>query len=372
MGNKKKRGGAPSPGHGTPGGGAVASLPAIVEEELTALQAIYEDEFSFDEREHRQFRIRVSPPSLDDDKDDQIPPVVAVMVVQYVAGYPKKPPGVKLDRDESRGVKPDVLQQLEAQLRRQAADLAAAEGDVMVFNLAEALRENLANTDLVPTSERDESLWDKMNRRVNENGGDPSASATVAETAGGTVVSPAVVDRKESMDLGGDDDDEEAYGDYALHEDDDWEEVAVAAATAAVAAGAAGADLAPRGLPTLAQPRKQSSRSATLQLRRKGEEDTAGRQTSDPSLENSPKVEKSSTFAEKSSGQNARASARIIEVDESDESESETDDSESSSSESEEEDSQEPRDWLRIGEISSRGGKSSMSRDTYSYLDLVD
>ena len=73
------------------------------------------------------------------------------MVVQYVAGYPKKPPGVKLDRDESRGVKPSVLEQLEAQLRRQAADLAATEGDVMVFNLAEALRENLANPELVPT-----------------------------------------------------------------------------------------------------------------------------------------------------------------------------------------------------------------------------
>ncbi|ACO63607.1 predicted protein [Micromonas commoda] len=372
MGNKKKRGGAPSPGHGTPGGGAVASLPAIVEEELTALQAIYEDEFSFDEREHRQFRIRVSPPSLDDDKDDQIPPVVAVIVVQYVAGYPKKPPGVKLDRDESRGVKPLVLEQLEAQLRRQAADLAATEGDVMVFNLAEALRENLANPDLVPTSERDESLWDNMNRRVNENGGDPSASATEAETAGGTVDSPAVVDRKESMDLGGDDDDNEAYGDYALHEDDDWEEVAVAAAAAAVAAGAAGADLAPRGLPTLAQPRKQSSRSATLQLRLKSEKDAAGRQTSGPSQENSPEVEKSSTFAEKSWGKNAGASARIIEEDKSDESESETDDSESSSSDSEEEDSQEPRDWLRMGEISSRGGKSSMSRDTHSSLDLVD
>ena len=106
MGNKKKRGGAPSPDMERREAARSASLPAIVEEELTALQAIYEDEFSFDEREHRQFRIRVSPPSLDDDKDDQIPPVVAVMVVQYVAGYPKKPPGVKLDLDESRGSSP--------------------------------------------------------------------------------------------------------------------------------------------------------------------------------------------------------------------------------------------------------------------------
>ena len=98
MGNKKKKGVAPSPGQGTPGGAsAVASLPPVVEEELTALQAIYEEEFSFDEREHRQFRIRVSPPSVDDDTDDQIPPVVAVLVVQYVAGYPKKPPGVTLE-----------------------------------------------------------------------------------------------------------------------------------------------------------------------------------------------------------------------------------------------------------------------------------
>ena len=316
MGNNKKKGVAPSPGQGTPGGAsAVASLPPVVEEELTALQAIYEEEFSFDEREHRQFRIRVSPPSVDNDADDQIPPVVAVLVVQYVAGYPKKPPGVTLDREESRGVNPEVLERLEAQLRRQAADLAATEGDVMVFNLAEALRENLANPDLVPTSERDESLWDKMNRR--ENDGDPNADGESVKD------SPSVVDAKDSMDLEGDEDENGAYGDYALHEDDDWEEVAVAAAAAAVAAGAAGADLAPRGLPTLAQPRKQSSRSATLQLRLK-----------------SDKVEKGSVVTEKLSDQTAGA---IAEDAGSDESESESDDSESSSSDSEE-DSQDQRD----------------------------
>ena len=347
MGNKKKKGVAPSPGQGTPGGAsAVASLPPVVEEELTALQAIYEEEFSFDEREHRQFRIRVSPPSVDDDADDQIPPVVAVLVVQYVAGYPKKPPGVTLDREESRGVNPEVLERLEAQLRRQAADLAATEGDVMVFNLAEALRENLANPDLVPTSERDESLWDKMNRR--ENDGDPNADGETVKD------SPSVVDAKDSMDLEGDEDEDGAYGDYALHEDDDWEEVAVAAAAAAVAAGAAGADLAPRGLPTLAQPRKQSSRSATLQLRLK-----------------SDKVEKGSVVTEKSSDQTAGG---IAEDAGSDESESESDDSESSSSDSEE-DSQDQRDWLRMGEISSRGGKSSIggkSSMSHSSLDLVD
>ena len=347
MGNKKKKGVAPSPGQGTPGGAsAVASLPPVVEEELTALQAIYEEEFSFDEREHRQFRIRVSPPSVDDDTDDQIPPVVAVLVVQYVAGYPKKPPGVTLDREESRGVNPEVLERLEAQLRRQAADLAATEGDVMVFNLAEALRENLANPDLVPTSERDESLWDKMNRR--ENDGDPNADGETVKD------SPSVVDAKDSMDLEGDEDEDGAYGDYALHEDDDWEEVAVAAAAAAVAAGAAGADLAPRGLPTLAQPRKQSSRSATLQLRLK-----------------SDKVEKGSVVTEKLSDQTAGV---IAEDAGSDESESESDDSESSSSDSEE-DSQDQRDWLRMGEISSRGGKSSIggkSSMSHSSLDLVD
>ena len=120
--------------------------------------------------------------------------------------------------------------------------------------------------------------------------------------------------------------------------------------------------------------KKAELEERSLQLRLKSEEDAAGRQTSGPSLENSPKVEKSSTFAEKSSGQNAGASARIIEEDESDESESETDDSESSSSDSEEKRIRKSQGtgsgW---GRSCSRGGKSSMSRDTHSSLpDLVD
>ena len=92
-----------------------------------------------------------------------------------------------------------MLEQLEAQLRRQAADLAATEGDVMVFNLAEALQGEPGEPRLGSHERERQALWDKMNRRVNENGGDPSArGATEAETAGGTVDSPAVVDRKRS------------------------------------------------------------------------------------------------------------------------------------------------------------------------------
>ena len=53
MARKKKTGG------GTPGGGGVATDAAdstAWAEELTALQAIYEEDFAFDEREQRQYR----------------------------------------------------------------------------------------------------------------------------------------------------------------------------------------------------------------------------------------------------------------------------------------------------------------------------
>ena len=134
MARKKKTGG------GTPGGGGVATDAAdstAWAEELTALQAIYEEDFAFDEREQRQYRIRVSPSSPSGDSSK-----VAVLVVQHSSGYPKRPPGMKLDAEESRGV--PNLADLESGLTTLAAELAA-EGEVMVFNLVEALRERLSD-----------------------------------------------------------------------------------------------------------------------------------------------------------------------------------------------------------------------------------
>ena len=102
------------------------------EEELTALQAIYEDDFSFDERERKQYRIRVSLAASGDWTGGDDP--VAVLVVRHAPGYPRRPPGVKLDAEESRGFPRDRLEAFETALETQAAELASSlEGDVMVF-----------------------------------------------------------------------------------------------------------------------------------------------------------------------------------------------------------------------------------------------
>ena len=65
-----------------------------------------------------------------------------MLVVQHSSGYPRRPPGIKLDADETRGV--PNLANLESHLTTLAAELAA-EGEVMVFNLVEALRERLSD-----------------------------------------------------------------------------------------------------------------------------------------------------------------------------------------------------------------------------------
>lgn len=212
-------------------------------DELLALQAIYEENFSFDEREHRQFRINVSPPSTgSDDTVTSSTSPVAVMVIQYTPGYPKKPPGVKLDAEESRGVSAEMLSALEKDLVVQAEELAATDGEVMVFNLAEALRERLAAAAVaVEEKEREEgvSLWDQMNRREarkSQPGGDGDGDGQKNNNgADGTPSNSehlmGVTDGKSSGERtqGGPDDDygvgafvgDEEYGDF-LHEDDDW------------------------------------------------------------------------------------------------------------------------------------------------------
>jgi hypothetical protein len=90
-------GGGADGGHGGgagTGGAAGSLLSTEMEGELTALQAIFEDDFAYDEKEHRQFRIRVAAP--------QSSTMVAVMVVQYVHGYPRKPCVVTLDVEDAR------------------------------------------------------------------------------------------------------------------------------------------------------------------------------------------------------------------------------------------------------------------------------
>ena len=235
MARKKKTGG------GTPGGGGVATDAAdstAWAEELTALQAIYEEDFAFDEREQRQYRIRVSPSSPSGDSSK-----VAVLVVQHSSGYPRRPPGIKLDADETRGV--PNLANLESHLTTLAAELAA-EGEVMVFNLVEALRERLSDE-----SSSDAHAVDQPPCR-DETSSPASASArTARDPRVNTRVDPAAAD-PEPDDYG------ETYGDFASREDDDWEEVALAAAAEAVAAGM---NAAPRGLPRVSSSRLRARSS---------------------------------------------------------------------------------------------------------------
>ena len=75
MAKKKKAGGGATPD---------ATEWSQWEEELTALQAIYEDDFSFDEREHRQYRIVVSSDGASRGASGDSR--VAVLVVRHAPG----------------------------------------------------------------------------------------------------------------------------------------------------------------------------------------------------------------------------------------------------------------------------------------------
>lgn len=228
------------------------------EEELTALQAIYEDDFSFDERERKQYRIRVSLAASGDWTGGDDP--VAVLVVRHAPGYPRRPPGVKLDAEESRGFPRDRLEAFETALETQAAELASSlEGDVMVFNLVEALRDALAEETL---SGSVEGTAGDPAAREGARGGKSHTGSSGAGGADADGAERAEADRARDA-LGDLDDFGEAFGDFALHEEDDWEEMAVAAAAAAASAG----DAAPRGLPTMARQRlRAASRRRVAQI----------------------------------------------------------------------------------------------------------
>ena len=247
MAKKKKTGGCAKPD---------ATEWSQWEEELTALQAIYEDDFSFDERERKQYRIRVSHAGSGDEADGDDP--VAVLVVRHAPGYPRRPPGVKLDAEESRGFPRDRLEALETALETQAAELATSlEGDVMVFNLVEALRNALVEESLGGSGEGIDG--DTATRESVREG----RSRTESPGAGGAHADDAeCADADRAWDTLGELDFGEAFEDFALHEEDDWEEMAIAAAAAAASAG----DAAPRGLPTMARQRLRAASRRRIAL----------------------------------------------------------------------------------------------------------
>ena len=116
----------------------------------------------------------------------------------------------------------------------------------MVFNLVEALRERLSDE-----SSSDAHAVDQPPCR-DETSSPASASArTARDPRVNTRVDPAAAD-PEPDDYG------ETYGDFASREDDDWEEVALAAAAEAVAAGM---NAAPRGLPRVSSSRLRARSS---------------------------------------------------------------------------------------------------------------
>ena len=327
MGKKKKAGGGATPD---------AAEWSQWEEELTALQAIYEDDFSFDEREHRQYRIRVSS----DGAADGAQGCLAVLVVGYVPGYPKKPPGVKLDAEESRGLPRDQLEALEKELSTQAAELAEDEGEVMVFNLVEALRNALA----------EEGGGDSGSGRDGDEGGEGAWMETSGtdDTQGMTRATDQETDQTQDEELDVLDD---AFSDFALHEEDDWEEMAVAAA----AASATGCDGGGRGLPTVARQRlRTASRRRVMQTEFETIETT---KASAPPRAPTPKPVEDDDDDEEASSSSSSSSSSSGESDDGSSRSSGSSARENGSSRQNKSGSSGPHDWLRL-DGSSRGGSS--------------
>ena len=369
MAKKKKAGGGATPD---------ATEWSQWEEELTALQAIYEDDFSFDERERKQYRIRVSHAGFGDGADGDDP--VAVLVVRHAPGYPRRPPGVKLDAEESQGFPRDRLEALETALETQAAELATSlEGDVMVFNLVEALRNALVEESLGGTG--DGTGGGTGGDMATREGAREGRSQTESPGAGGADADDAErTEADQSRDALGDlDDFGEAFGDFALHEEDDWEEMAVAAAAAAASAG----DAAPRGLPTMARQRlRAASRRRVAQSEpepvsaapaRKEEkaEASAPPRAATPKLKHEDAPEKHDTTSTSSS-----SSEEVSDETSSDDESSDEDSPGWAAAErrspgrrgervgEKKSESSAPRDWLRA-DVSSRGhGSSSDFVDT--------
>ncbi|CAM6107497.1 unnamed protein product [Calypogeia fissa] len=110
-------------------------------EELTALEAIFQDDYSLvSEKPFVEFRITLRPHSVDDgDGEDH---VAVELFIRCLPGYPHRPP--KLQVTSKKGLTEGQLQYLHSILAEQAASIAR-EGRVMVFNLTEVAQEFLSD-----------------------------------------------------------------------------------------------------------------------------------------------------------------------------------------------------------------------------------
>ncbi|OAE21527.1 hypothetical protein AXG93_2116s1430 [Marchantia polymorpha subsp. ruderalis] len=112
-----------------------------INEELTALAAIFQDDFNLlSENIRTEFKINLRPHTVDDELDDDY--LSAELLVRYLPGYPLRPP--KLQVTSKKGLTGEQLQYLHSMLVEQASSLAR-EGRVMIFNLTEAAQEFLSD-----------------------------------------------------------------------------------------------------------------------------------------------------------------------------------------------------------------------------------
>ncbi|KAK1319028.1 putative serine/threonine-protein kinase GCN2 [Acorus calamus] len=151
---KKKRG---SGGGSGGGGGKSKDRPShagddqdLLSEELTALGAIFQDDFKIvSDSPHVQFLMTLRPYSNDAGLDDHR--VSAVMSVRCLPGYPHKCPKIQI-RPEM-GLSKDDTDRLRSLLLDQA-NVNAREGRVMIFNLVEAAQEFLSEIAPVEISQK--------------------------------------------------------------------------------------------------------------------------------------------------------------------------------------------------------------------------
>ncbi|KAJ4955074.1 hypothetical protein NE237_011857 [Protea cynaroides] len=120
-------------------------------EELTALAAIFQEDFKVLSDSPPQFIIKLRPYSKDTDSEGLS--VSALLIVRCLPGYPYKCP--KLQLTPERGFSKDDADKLMALLHEQA-NFNAREGRVMIFNLVEAAQEFLS--EIVPVGQSNESV----------------------------------------------------------------------------------------------------------------------------------------------------------------------------------------------------------------------
>ncbi|XP_073003452.1 eIF-2-alpha kinase GCN2 isoform X1 [Typha latifolia] len=147
MGKKKKkskggrsRGRASSKDHGS----QLEDDQVVLNEELTALAAIFQEDFKIvSEPPHTQFKINLRPYSNDMGFEDLN--ISAVLVVRCLPGYPHKCPKLKIVPEKGLSEK-DANQLLSLLLDQ--ANINAREGRVMIYELVEAAQEFLS--EIVP------------------------------------------------------------------------------------------------------------------------------------------------------------------------------------------------------------------------------